>query len=251
MRKTLAFLVIVLAVNFSLQSQVVISEFLARNDAALADESNDYDDWIEIHNPGPEMVDIGGYYITDDKNEPKKFQIAKGDASTQIYPGGFLILWADEDTKEGVLHLDIKLNGDGEEIYLYLPDGETLVDSVVFDEQEDDVSYGREKNTGNKWMAFTDPTPGASNKAASRFTPEKIRRIKVYPNPFEQELVFKNIPDECVLQLRNMNGQVVHAQSFDAGKNYLDLSGFDSGTYVFRIRTKQNQFIKHGKVVRK
>ena len=36
-----------------------INEFMASNDFAYADENGEFDDWIEIYNPGTTPVDIG------------------------------------------------------------------------------------------------------------------------------------------------------------------------------------------------
>ncbi len=44
----------------------VISEFMAVNDATLADEDGDFSDWIEVHNPTDAAVDLDGWYLTDD-----------------------------------------------------------------------------------------------------------------------------------------------------------------------------------------
>ena len=45
-------MLIVWAGSASVQSQVVISEFMASNTKTLADQDGDYSDWIEIYNSG-------------------------------------------------------------------------------------------------------------------------------------------------------------------------------------------------------
>ncbi|MCP4413333.1 MAG: lamin tail domain-containing protein, partial [Gammaproteobacteria bacterium] len=92
-----------------------INEFLASNDSCCTDEYGDYDDWIEIYNPDTIAVDIGGMYITDDLTDKMKWQIpTSASDSTTVPPAGFLVLWADGETDQGILHLDIKLSGSGE-----------------------------------------------------------------------------------------------------------------------------------------
>ena len=44
---------------------LIINEFLASNDSCCTDESNDYDDWVEIYNDTSDPIDIGGMYFTD------------------------------------------------------------------------------------------------------------------------------------------------------------------------------------------
>lgn len=144
-----------------------INEFVADNDSTgFADENGETDDWIEIYNSGSEAINIGGMYATDDLDDPTKILIPNTDAAaTTIQPGGFLILWADNDPEQGVLHLDWKLSGDGEEIGLVAPNGSgfVLIDSVTFDVQTEGVSRGRNPDGSDTWEFFDTPTPGASN----------------------------------------------------------------------------------------
>jgi hypothetical protein len=41
---------------------VLITEFMASNDAALQDFAGDHPDWIELHNPSAEPVDLAGFF---------------------------------------------------------------------------------------------------------------------------------------------------------------------------------------------
>ncbi|MCX6069184.1 MAG: hypothetical protein NT121_26155, partial [Chloroflexi bacterium] len=63
-----------------------------------------------------------------------------------IPPTGFLLVWADgkpnhNSTNEPELHVNFQLSKSGEAIGLSAPDG-TVLDSVVFGAQVDDVSEG-------------------------------------------------------------------------------------------------------------
>src|SRR5687767_1947367 len=44
----------------------IISEFMAINDNTLEDKDGDFSDWIEIHNPGTEPLNLQGWHLTDD-----------------------------------------------------------------------------------------------------------------------------------------------------------------------------------------
>ena len=55
------------------QAQVVISEFSAANLNGLKDEGGGNEDWIELLNTGGAAVDLLGYYLTDDVNQPRKW----------------------------------------------------------------------------------------------------------------------------------------------------------------------------------
>lgn len=153
----------VLAVTTSAATaQVVIHEFVARNNTGIQDENNQYEDWLELANLSGSSVDISGYYMTDDLNVPTKWIIP---ANTVLAPGATLLIWCDEDLNEGPFHADFKLSAAGEEIGLFARNGTTLVDSVTFGPQLIDVSEGRlVGSTRNVWYAFPTPTPRAFNQ---------------------------------------------------------------------------------------
>src|SRR5436853_7670647 len=52
---------------------VYISEFMAENTIAPTDEFGTKPDWIEIHNPDSAPVNLLGYFLTDNINEPRKW----------------------------------------------------------------------------------------------------------------------------------------------------------------------------------
>jgi hypothetical protein len=144
---------------------LVINEFLASNDSCCTDESGEYDDYIEIHNIGTAAADIGGYIITDEiGNYDDYYQIPTGNDSTIIEPGGFLLLWADKDSEQGVLHVEIKLSIAGEQIGLFMQDSITVIDTLTFAEQFDDISYGRYPDGSDSWH-FMHPSPDTTNTA--------------------------------------------------------------------------------------
>jgi len=137
---------------------------MASNVSFIEDPEGQYDDWIEIYNYGVDAVDIGGMYLTDNLSDPVKWQIPGNDpALTTIGPGGYLLIWADGDTSDAGLHANFKLSAAGEEIGLFKSDGTTLLDSVTFDEQTSDISYGRYPDGSDGWRFFGSPSPAAEN----------------------------------------------------------------------------------------
>jgi hypothetical protein len=150
--------------NYS--STLILNEFLASNDACCADELGDFDDWIEIYNFGSAPVDLGGMYITDDLLEPTMWQIPLGvPDSTTVEAGGFIVFWADKEPEQGILHLDLKLGGSGEQVGLYAPDAfnNVAIDTLSYTEQSADISWARLPDGGETWDFDETPTPGASN----------------------------------------------------------------------------------------
>jgi hypothetical protein len=144
--------------------KVFINEWMAANTNSIADPADDdFEDWFELFNAATNSVDLSGYYLTDTITNKTKWTIPSG---TTIPPGGFRLVWADEeDIQNGFnsdLHADFKLGQDGEEIALFASDG-TLIDSVVFSSQIDDVSQGRWPDGGTNRHFMPTPTPRLPN----------------------------------------------------------------------------------------
>jgi len=135
---------------------------MARNTAAVADPQGEFDDWIELHNPTDAPVDISGHYLSDDATAPHKWRLPNG---VVIEPGGYITVWADDDTDASPgLHASFKLAAEGESILLIASEeqGGGILDSVAFDEQTVDVSFGRMPNGLGEFAAMP-ASPGAAN----------------------------------------------------------------------------------------
>lgn len=146
--------------------KLYINEFMAYSTTCCPDTDGgkeEFNDWIEIYNAEKDPVDIGGMYIAQNKDKRLGHKIQETDKTlTTIKPGGFIILWADGSTEQGVLHLKFKLNQNGEYIGLYHHDGR-LIDEVEFGAQQANISYGRTTDGGGEWKEYSEPTPARSN----------------------------------------------------------------------------------------
>ncbi|HOW73384.1 MAG TPA: lamin tail domain-containing protein [Phycisphaerae bacterium] len=140
---------------------LVVNEFMADNETTIVnpDLPGVYSDWIEVYNPNPFAVDMGGMSLTDDFADPARGRIPEG---VIIPERGHLVFWADELPTLGRMHVNFKLSKGGDEIGLYAVDGVTPVDQVVFGAQTADVSYGRYPDGSAAWGAMA-PTPGWMN----------------------------------------------------------------------------------------
>ncbi|MDP8228994.1 MAG: CotH kinase family protein [Candidatus Electryoneaceae bacterium] len=105
---------IILAILVSISNgQVLINEFLASNVSVNADilDFDDYSDWLEIYNRQDSEIDLSGYFLTDDLNNPLKWKIPAG---TTIEPHGYLLFWADGyDDYPGTVHTRLSWPFDG------------------------------------------------------------------------------------------------------------------------------------------
>ena len=149
---------ILLTLATSGYGQVVINELMASNESTVQSPVfGEFSDWIELYNDSDGILDISGYFITDDKNDSVKWALPE---NTLVNSHGYLIIWADD--KESRLHTNFKLSKDGDAVYLYDRDT-ALVDKVVFGGQTTDISYGREQDGTDNWVFFKGPSPGKAN----------------------------------------------------------------------------------------
>ena len=167
---------------FTLQStaaagEIVINELLAKNSNGTTDEAGQTDDWIELYNTTENTLSVAGLFLSDNAENLQKWEMP----DVSIAPEAYLMIWADEDGGQGILHANFKLSGSGETLFLSDAAG-NILDSVEFGEQSDDRSYGRFPNgTGD----FTEmPTTfSAPNSLTSAVRDVLITEFSVFPNP--------------------------------------------------------------------
>jgi len=147
-----------------LDPPLFINEIMASNDSTITDSESEYDDWIEIYNAGDESIDIGGMYLTDNLGIPTKWLIPDNVPTlTTISPKGFIVIWADDNEGQSGLHASFELSATGEDVGIFDRDGTTLIDSIIFDEQHADISYGRYPDGTDNWRYMVLATPGSKN----------------------------------------------------------------------------------------
>lgn len=141
----LALILMGLCTDNPCRAQVVISEFMAKNDNTLADGDGNYSDWIELYNMGDASVDLTGWYLSDDASSPTQWTFP----SKSIAAGEYLVVFASgQETMNytdslGYLHTNFKLSASGESVVLTRGDGTTVEYSFIdYPKQNDDISYG-------------------------------------------------------------------------------------------------------------
>lgn len=237
--------------NSAVISGIYINEFLASNHAVNADEDGEYDDWVEIYNSTDLPVNLGGLHITDNLDIPCKYQIPTHLAETTTIPGGgFLLLWADGQTDQGVLHTSFKLDRAGEQIGLVqVTENDTVfIDSLSYAEQMNDVSYGRFPDGSENWRLFDEPTPIASNQTTTvenggQSVPFTFSLSQNYPNPFNSTTAISyqlSALSQVELIIYNLLGQKVAtlvSEKQPAGIYTVewDATDFANGVYLYRL----------------
>lgn len=62
----------------STSRELVINEFMASSETTVADQDEEYDDWIELYNNGSERIDLEGYYLSDDATDLRQWAFPSG-----------------------------------------------------------------------------------------------------------------------------------------------------------------------------
>jgi hypothetical protein len=157
---------------------VVINEILAHSHAEAPD-------WIELYNTNGHAVNIGGWFLSDDEQDLKKYEIP---ATTIMEPYGYVVFY--EDLQFGNpdatgAHTPFGLSENGETLYLNSgSDGELTgySDTEKFGASETAVAFGRyRKSTGSyNFVAMSENTPGGEN-AYPKVGPIVINEIMYNP----------------------------------------------------------------------
>jgi hypothetical protein len=146
-------------------SGVIINEINVSNQSGARDENGEEQDWIELYNSGSGAVNLAGWSLSDDEDEPGRWVFP----TRTMLPGEYLVVWAsakDRRAPTGTnrFHTNFKLAGDGEFLGLFTPDSPRQLASGFspeFPEQRNDISYGRDAD-GN-YRYFSTPTFNATN----------------------------------------------------------------------------------------
>jgi hypothetical protein len=77
--------------------QVVINEIVSSNSGGITDEDGESSDWIELYNSGSEAVNLAGYGISDNAEDPFKWEMPED----ILEPGSYYLIFASDKDREG------------------------------------------------------------------------------------------------------------------------------------------------------
>ncbi len=224
---------------------VVINEIMASNTNTQADESGEFDDWVELYNTSDHNILLYGLYLSDKVDNKLKWAFP----DTTINSNDFFIVWTDSDPEQAGVHTSFKLSASGEAVILSNYFGD-VIDSVSFLQQSTDTTYGRFPN-GTGSFIFMPPTFATTNSEFDNSI-ESINysdHIKIYPNPASDNLC---IEYSSTLQDSNKNIEVYNLvmqklieQPFNTKLNkvIIPLGDLSNGVYILRIGNFADKFI--------
>ncbi|HET9957974.1 MAG TPA: PEP/pyruvate-binding domain-containing protein [Polyangiaceae bacterium] len=134
-----------------------INEVVSNNEGVWVDESGQTDDYIELLNTGSRPAPLKGLVFEDGGG---RYPLP----DMSVAPGQTLLLWADDDLKQGPNHLAFKISSKGEPLRLLRPDG-SAIDSVLVPALAEHQAYVRMPDGSGSPSVCDWATPGRSNGA--------------------------------------------------------------------------------------
>ena len=186
-------------------TQLVFNEIMVGNIDQYIDYSYNYGAWAEIYNPTEQSILLDGLYVSDDVNDPTKFQLPSG--TGVVKPGDFKVIYFDHNSADGTFgdtaykQVRFKLGNDGGDLYLFDADG-NLITSAEYPECITRCSWARTQDGGSEWSWTGEPTLAASNND-SDFADFRLEApvvdtdSRLFTEPFSIQV---NIPDGVTLR---------------------------------------------------
>ncbi|MDC0302705.1 CotH kinase family protein [bacterium] len=152
------FQIFTLLVLFTIRASAspVISEFLTANASGYLDEDDKRSDWIEIHNPSQNPVELSGWHLTDDSTNLTKWTFP----SHILAPDEYLVVIAsgnDRAVSGSEFHTNFSLSRSSDYLALVSPTGNVST-SFNYPNQTSDVSFGPTK-TGSELVLISQSSP--------------------------------------------------------------------------------------------
>ncbi len=216
---------------------VVINELMASNNSVIADLAGEFDDWVELKNTTNASINLSGVYLSDDPFVPAKWAFPSG---TQLAANAYMMVWLDADITQLGLHANFKLSSTGETLMIGYANG-LVLDSVQFEAQKPDSSYGRCNDGVGSFYVLTKPTPKAKNNCAQALMISSAKSegrddFRIYPNPINGHVSITGSALIRTISVQNMLGIVLINKAYEGVlSETIDMSKIAPGVYFVQI----------------
>ena len=217
----------------SAANNIYVNEYFKRND------------WVELYNTTDADIDVEGMYLSDKPDNPKKYQIVGGEASTIIPAHGYLIVWCDKLEPLSQLHAAFKLDADGGDVILTAED-ESWSNRLTYAAMKADETAGRYPDGTSNVFTMNVPTIAKTNIISSYVTAVEQPTETAVPNLMAEadnlgiryvvgRLLINGTPTES-LQIRvvNLAGQLALSlpTSLNGGYAEVSIEQLPAGVYI-------------------
>lgn len=132
-------------------------------------------DWVELYNSSTQLIELGGYGLSDNPGRARQWQFPKG---ASIGPGERLVVYLSGNNKssasKSTYQTNFKLSLADEEILTLSDPSGKILDRVPLSKQYAEVAYGRVDGR-NGFFYLASSTPGKAN-AAQGYT-QKLGKV--------------------------------------------------------------------------
>ena len=200
----------------AINGDVYISEVMSNNVSVYADENGDMCDWIELHNPTAEAVNLEGYILSDGSEQ---FTFPK----MTIGAGEYFVVFADGtkkvDSSKKIVHVPFSISSSsGESVLLYNAKGR-LINRIGVSKLGEDQSIGIDEN--NKVSVLPVPTPGRAN-----VPPDETEEAADDKNA-EKTLLINEYTTSSTCTVTDGDGDFSgFVELYNSGKRKIQLGGF-------------------------
>ncbi|MGC3960802.1 MAG: lamin tail domain-containing protein [Verrucomicrobiota bacterium] len=155
---------------------IKVNEVLAHTDLPQVDS-------IELFNPTTNVVNLGGWFITDDFLTPKKYRIPNG---TTIPPRGYVVFDENQFNNQPVATNNFRLSSTGDDVWLFSGDANTNLTGYYhgaeFGASANGSSFGRHlTSVGEEHFVVQRALTLGTNNAGPLVGPVIIRAIMYHP----------------------------------------------------------------------
>ena len=143
---------------------ILINEAMTRNTKYGRALSGKFQDWIELYNPTNQAVNLNGWHLSNDPEQPDLFALP----NVSIPAGGYLLVYATGGTivnSSAYIQANFKLDSTECAVILTDPNG-VAADFVSLNNLPLNTSRGRTAG-GHGFSYYSTPTPGAANSGTA------------------------------------------------------------------------------------
>jgi hypothetical protein len=211
------------------------------------DADSKRDEWVEIANLGPSVVDLADYLLLNgtDRVPVYGFSGILGPGGHAIVYGSGALVW---ESESGHSSIGLSLNNGGDLVWLvYVSSGDTVVvDSVSYRSADVgyDISVGRLPDGTGPWTLFDhfqpkggtddDPTPGASNASDPAPHVFSVERDPLYPVSTDSTTIVVDAGDASGIS-RVLLAYVINLEDGEEPEMEMVSGASDLGTWTYTI----------------
>jgi len=141
---------------------LVINEVMSANIFGATRETVGKLDWVEIKNISGETIDLSGYYLSDDNDNYRLWQLP----NRRLKAGGTFIIVCDPDNTSPYPNTGFGLNSTMEQ--LFLSDENGIIDYMTIRDLQPNMSYGRMDGEAGHFF-FEEPSFNLNNGSGIRY----------------------------------------------------------------------------------